>query len=236
MAWIHLDAAALDQHDVYIFTSQWVPSIPPSPWWPGVTANHGPQNLSVSTNYYLWVPICTISNSNNIHCLMTSPIKVVINNRPKSSNKQIRKSQSSTSFLVNFRPTLCDPANIVRSVAKKCVCVGSRSINMHFTVIMKIWNLPDSPTFLHWLTLIRTIPHSYFLQLANSKSLQIYPHELLPMTKCDEFAVFFQEKVCHIRDNMLISCSNTSGPLSPLHQFTAMSSMSTFLPVYSKNN
>lgn len=32
MARVHLDAAALDQHDVYIFTSQWVPSIPPSPW------------------------------------------------------------------------------------------------------------------------------------------------------------------------------------------------------------
>lgn len=32
MAQVHLDAAALDQHDVYIFSSQWVPSIPPSPW------------------------------------------------------------------------------------------------------------------------------------------------------------------------------------------------------------
>lgn len=39
MARVHLDAAALDQHDVYIFTSQWVPSIPPSPWWPAVTAS-----------------------------------------------------------------------------------------------------------------------------------------------------------------------------------------------------
>lgn len=52
MTQVHLDAAALDQHDVYIFTSQWVPSIPPSPWWPEVTASWGPQPLS---NYHLSV-------------------------------------------------------------------------------------------------------------------------------------------------------------------------------------
>lgn len=34
------------QHDIYITSSQWVLSIPPSPWWPRVTSNQGPQPLS----------------------------------------------------------------------------------------------------------------------------------------------------------------------------------------------
>lgn len=29
------------QHDVYITSSQWVLSIPPSPWWPAATAHQG---------------------------------------------------------------------------------------------------------------------------------------------------------------------------------------------------
>lgn len=59
------------------------------------------------------------------------------------------------------------------------------------------------------------------------------PHELLSTTKCDEFAVFFQEKVSHIRDNILVNSSNTSSPTSPSHQIIVISSMSTFSPVNS---
>lgn len=50
MAQVHLEAAALDQHDVYVFTSKRVPSIPPSPWWPTVTASQGPQPQSNGSN------------------------------------------------------------------------------------------------------------------------------------------------------------------------------------------
>ncbi len=56
------------------------------------------------------------------------------------------------------------------------------------------------------------------------------------MIKCDEIgAVFLQDKVSHIRDNVVISCSSTptSSPASHSHQLTAMSSVSAILPVNS---